>query len=273
MKKVAILTISLVLFVLSGSMAQRSKKLFPTSGKTTQNKAGDTFLNKQWYLGLRGGINLTRAVPETRYSTLSPINFDEGTTDKDYEDFNKLAVQIGLDFTFAFNSYAISLQPTYLRERFTYGNQFSWQGTDGSLEMDLSQDTELEYLELPLSFKYQFLDGPLQPFVQIGAYYAFLVNANKSVNFGGVDSASGGSNEFDREEFSVGASDLFLTSSAGLIGGAGVHYTPGNVRLTFDILYRHGLHNVTDRKNRYSDNRLIGVGDVIDDLSLRNVSL
>ena len=64
-----------------------------------------------------------------------------------------------------------------------------------------------------------------------------------------------------------------LTSSAGVLGGAGVHYDPDNIRLTFDILYRYGLHNVVNRKNRFSENRLVGVGDVLDDLSLRNISI
>ena len=251
----------------------RSKKLFPQSRKTGQAKIGDTFLNQQWYLGLRWGINLTQAVPENRFSTISPVNFDGAETEKDYQDYNKLGVHIGLDFTYTWSSFAISLQPTYIRERFTYTNQFAWQDTAGSLELDLRQDNELEYIELPLSFKYQFLEGPLKPFVQAGGYYGFLINANKSVKFTGTDQASGGESNFERENFSVGATDLFLTSQAGVFGGIGFHYDPGNIRLTFDLIYRYGLHNITDKANRYSENRLVGVGDVLDDLSLRNFSL
>ena len=252
------------------------KKLYPTAKKTGPAKQRDTFLDKQWYLGLRGGINLTQAVPDRRFSTISPINFDETQTEKSYQDFNKLGVQIGLDFTYTFSGWAFSLQPTYIRERFTYTNEFAWQDTsspDNTLMLDLSQDNELEYLELPFLVKYEFIDGPLKPFVTLGAYYGALVNANKSVSFSGSDTASGGASDFERDDFSVGASDLFLTSQGGLLGGAGVHYDPGNIRVTIDILYRYGLHNIADRQNRYSDNRLVGVGDVLDDLSLRNISL
>ncbi len=135
------------------------KKLYPAAKKTGPAKKRDTFLDKQWYLGLRGGINMTQAAPENRYSTISPINFQEDQTKKEYKDFSKVGVQIGLDFTYTFNVMAISLQPTYIRERFTYTNQLAWQDASdpgNSLEIDLSQDTELEYLEFPLLFKCKF---------------------------------------------------------------------------------------------------------------------
>lgn len=269
--------IIILLFVsLAANSQDRSKKLYPKAKKTGQAKVGDAFLKQQWYLGLRWGVNLTRAVPENRFSTISPLNFEATETEKDYQDYNKLGVQIGLDFTYAFSNWAISMQPTYIRERFSYSNQFAWQdggSTGASLNLDLDQDNQLEYFELPISVKYQFLEGPFKPFVQAGGYYGFLVNANKSAKFSGTDTASGGENSFEREDFSVGARDLFLTSHAGVFGGIGFHYDPGNIRLTFDIIYRYGLHNITDKANRYSENRLVGVGDVLDDLSLRNISV
>ena len=40
-----------------------------------------------------------------------------------------------------------------------------------------------------------------------------------------------------------------------------------------DINYRYGLNNITDRANRFSDNRLAGAGDALDDLSIDNLSM
>lgn len=88
-----------------------------------------------------------------------------------------------------------------------------------------------------------------------------------------MDYASGGTNQFAYEPIIVGAKDLFAKNNWGMIGGAGVNYNLGNVRLNFDVMYRYGMTNITSTKNRNSNDRLAGVGDAMDDMTLNNISV
>ena len=67
----------LILVLLLVSLAANSQD----RRKTGPAKVGNTFLKQQWYLGLRWGVNLTKAVPENRFSTISPLNFDAAETE------------------------------------------------------------------------------------------------------------------------------------------------------------------------------------------------
>jgi outer membrane protein W len=110
--------------------------------------------------------------------------------------------------------------------------------------------------------------------VQIGVYTAMLINASKDVSVKGIDNAAGGVNEFTNESIIIGAKDLFAKNHWGLMGGAGVNYNLGNnVRLNVDIMYRYGMSNIVSTKNRYDSDRLSGVGDVLDDLTLDNLAI
>jgi hypothetical protein len=87
-----------------------------------------------------------------------------------------------------------------------------------------------------------------------------------------VDVAAGGANAFKDEPIMVGAKDLFAKNHWGLVAGAGAYYNLGNVRVNLDIQYKYGMSNITSVKNRYSNDRLSGVGDAMDDLTLDNLS-
>src|SRR5690606_6373109 len=106
-----------------------------------------------------------------------------------------------------------------------------------------------------------------------GAFSAILVNANKSVTITGTDYASGGTNEFESEPIIVGAKDLFAKNHWGLMGGAGLNYHQGNVRINLDIVYLHGMSNISSTENRYGNDRLSGVGDALDDMTLDNLAI
>lgn len=233
------------------------------------------FAQTQWWIGFRMGGNLTQASPQDRFSVFSStISTDPTIFDKSYEDFNKLGAQAGAEFTFYHQGFSISLQPNYRRQRFTYNNDYLW--TDplnemNTLMLDYSQDHQLDFIEFPLFIKYDLTRTKLRPYVQVGFYYAILINANKDVSIRGLDMASGGVDEFTVEEFSLGVDNLFIRSSIGLIGGVGVSYPVGNIRLAFDVNYRHGLNNIADVQNRFTENRLVGIGDVLDNIQLRNI--
>ena len=239
-----------------------------------QKPSSDPFLNTQWWLGFRAGTNFTRAVPVERYSSFSPVNYESVKNEKQYDGFTTPGIQAGLEFTFYTRGYSISLQPVFTRQFFSYSTSYRWddpQNPANSLELNFDIDNDLEYLDLPLFFKYDFMKTKARPFVQIGGYYSILLSAGKTINTSGIDTASGAESTFEGEELKVGAGDLFITSSVGLLAGVGVAVSQGNIRLVFDVNYRYGLNNITNTKNRYDDDRLTSIGDVMDDLNLRSI--
>ncbi|MFN6944589.1 MAG: outer membrane beta-barrel protein [Cytophagaceae bacterium] len=238
-----------------------------------KNATGKTFLDKQFWIGIRGGMNLTAANPTERHSVFSSMNGNNEQYNKEYKQFHQPGALIGLDFTFNYKAFSISFQPNYRRQRFMYTNSYTWSDPeeDQFLELQYKQEHQLDYLELPLFVKYDILQNAIRPFVQAGFYYATLNTANKSVYISGTDNASGGT-PFENQPIIIGAGDLFINSSLGFAGGVGVSWDLGNVRLVFDATYRHGTNNITNRANRFTNNQLAGSGDALDDMKLRNIT-
>lgn len=251
-------------------LAQKKKPVpFNSMNRNTQSK----FLDKQWWLGFKAGVNLSNPVPLARYAVVTPTNYSSTATDKQYDHFNKAGMQATLEVTFAFKGIAVSVQPTYRSSLFTYANDMNWvnsENPDEHLTLHFDQEQQIDYADLPLLAKYEILGFKLRPYVQVGIFYSILVNATKSVTVSGTDYASGGTNNFVSEPLIVGAKDLF-TNSWGLLGGAGVNYNLGNVRLVLDVSYRHGMSNIADIDNRYSNDRLSGIGEAQDDLKMHNL--
>jgi hypothetical protein len=240
---------------------------------TSQGKR-NAFLDKQWWLGFRGGVNLTSAVSQKSYAVLSPANYPQSNTRKQYDNMSTVGSQAVVEFTFAYKSFSFSLQPTYRKSGFRYSTQAVWYANaQPMLELAYQQEQKLDFVELPLLIKYEVLDAKVRPYVQAGAYYCWLVNANKSLVVSGVDYASGGVNQFSDPPILVGATDLFARRQWGLMGGVGVNYNLGNVRLTLDVTYRHGMSLANSTENRYSDNRLTGAGDIMDDIKLNTTTI
>src|SRR5690606_26210765 len=172
--------------------------------------------------------------------------------------------------------FSFSLQPNFRRLRFEYQNEYIWfnpEIADQELSLNYTQEVSLDYIDLPFYLKYDILrSAKIRPFVEVGAYYGMLASAEKTVNISGQDKASGGLNEFEGESLSVGADELFIKSSAGLLGGVGINYDLWKIRVVFDIAYRHGLHNISDVNTRYANNSLSALGDTMDDITVNNIS-
>ncbi len=281
-RSISIYSIILCLGLVSWSqVAEAQKRGFknrPNQRRSQQkSKNNDPFLRTQWWLGFKGGINLTQAVPGDRYTTFSPtVEVESATYDKSYEDFNKVGGQAGLDITFFHRGFSVSLQPNFRRQRFVYTTDYSWFDTNNTqnvLNLNYVQDHRLDYIEIPLLFKYDFLQTNIRPFVQLGGYWATLIDANKALTITGEDFASGGLSPFEGEEIIIGAKDLFINTSLGILGGVGANWDVGNIRLSMDVTYRFGLNNIVNAQNRFTENRLAGVGDAMDDVKLRNLSV
>lgn len=249
--------------------------------KQKKLKEDEKFLEKQWWLGFKAGVNLSKASVDKSYSVISPTNYEAETIGKKYKEFNLIGSQATLEVSFYFKRFLISFQPTYQYSRFEYSNAFVWSAVNpetaaetNRVELNYNQEQKLDHAILPLIIKYDIYGNRLRPYVQVGAYTAILLNATKVLTTSGIDNASGGQNEFEDEPINVGAKDLFAKSSWGLLGGVGLNYNLGNnVRLNLDILYKYGMSNIVSTENRYGSDRLSGVGDAMDDLTLDNVSI
>lgn len=261
--------ILLCLLFLSAASAQTKTKRKKPAAFNKQNKENDQFLQKQWWIGLKGGTNLSKANVDKTYSVFSP------STGKKYESFKQPGSQATLEVTFYFRGFSMSFQPTYQHSRFAYSNQYEWRDDEvatDQLLLNYEHEQKIDYVYFPILVKYEIAGNKLRPYVQIGGYAAVLINANKSLTISGVDYASGGVNEFESQPIIVGAEDLFAKKHWGLIGGAGAYYNLGNVRLNLDIQYKFGMSNISSSRNRYDNGQLTGVGDVMDDLTMDNMS-
>jgi len=266
----------LAFLILCNTLYAQSLRKPPAGFKNKAKQQQSSFLDKQWWIGLKVGPNLTKATPETRYSVLTPTNYELPLTDKKYDGFKKLGSQATLEITFDYKGIGFSFQPTYRLSRYTYTNEFMWDNPENAVEvlqLKYNHELKVDYADFPFIIKYDITGNTLRPYIQAGVFYSLLVNASKIVEISGTDYASGGTNELQSEPIIVGAKDLLHKSYWGLMAGAGLHYSLGNVRLVFDASYRIGMSNVTDTKNRFTNDRLSGIGDALDDMKTDNIVL
>lgn len=270
MKQTLTLLLCLTVFTLCHAQKQKRPASYNSQNKAT---AKNKFLDKQFWLGFKAGINLTEADPIKRYTVVTPTNYSAGKTDKTYDNFSKIGSQASLEVTFTYKGFSFSTQPTYRHSIFTYSNQFEWLSTENAndrLVLEYKQEQRTDYADLPFIVRYEIIGDKLRPYVQVGVYYSLLLNATKTVEITGTDYASGGTNQFSNEAVIVGAKDLF-DNYWGLMGGVGVYYNLGNVRLVLDASYHKGMSNIANVKNRFSNDRLAGIGDAQDDLNINNI--
>ncbi|MEJ7645376.1 MAG: outer membrane beta-barrel protein [Chryseolinea sp.] len=275
MKRFTVLLLCLTV-VISGSAQEKKRK--PTAyNKAKQSQENDKFLEKQWWLGFKAGANLSKVTVDKTYSVVSPTNYEASTIGKKYDNFNLIGSQATIEVSFYFKRFLISFQPTYQHCRFAYTNSFEWISESDEqyrVELKYAQEQKLDHAIFPLLIKYDIYGNRLRPYIQAGIYSAMLINASKSVEVSGIDNAAGGENEFHTQRIDVGADDLFAKYHWGLMGGAGVNYNLGNhVRLNLDIMYKYGMSNISSTDNRYGNDRLSGVGDAMDDLTMDNISV
>jgi len=265
-----LLPLIIVLVVSFSGQAQSKRKPGSLASKPSQQ---NKFLEKQWWLGFKAGINLAKASPINRYTVMTPTNYALALTDKSYDSFGKLGSQATLEATFYYKGFSFSVQPTYRHSRFTYSNQYQWDNPENTAErltLQYDQEQKIDYADFPLIVKYDILRNKLRPYVQAGIFYSMLINANKSVQVTGTDYASGGINQFSYDPVIVGAEDLF-ENYWGIMAGLGLDYNLGNVRVVLDASYWKGMSNITNVDNRYGNDRLVGIGDAQDDLDLNNI--
>jgi outer membrane protein W len=232
------------------------------------------FLSTQWYLGFFAGGNLAKGIPVTTYSGYAPLNYDPGSIEKTYSGFTKVGPQAGLVFMFYTKGFTIAAKPGVHTYRIEHSTSASWiesVNTTNALNIDYTHTTKFNYVEFPLTVQYDLLQEKIRPYIGVGGYYGLLINASRTVQRSGTDSASGSSGTFTDQPKSIGINDLYIKSSVGVSAFVGASYDPGNIRITLDIGYKFGLNNITNTENRYVNNELTAIGEAMDDLNLQNL--
>ncbi len=262
----------LICFVLTKAVAQEKKLAFnAVKSKVRTNQ----FLDQQWWLGFKAGTTLAEASPRKRYSILTPTNYSSDANDKKYGNFKQTGIQTTVEITYYYKGFYFSVQPSYTSSIFDYSNGYSWKDAQNSsvvLTQNYEQEQKVETADFPFIIKHDIGGNKLRPFGQLGVYYSLILNATKNVIVTNTDQAAGGVNQVSGEPLILGVKDLF-NNHWGVMGGVGLNYQPGNVRLTLEANYRQTLSNITNSQNRFSNDRLAGIGEAQDDLNLRNISI
>ncbi|MCE2995156.1 MAG: hypothetical protein ACK5RG_00425 [Cyclobacteriaceae bacterium] len=252
-----------------GQGKKRAANFNATKGKANANQ----FIEQQWWLGFKSGINWAQADPLKRYTILIPTNYSSSLVEKKYDVFQEIGIQTTVEISYYYKGFYFSTQPGYISSTFTYSNQLQWINpiiSNEKLTQTYRQSQKVEYAEFPFIIKYDITGSKLRPYVQVGIYYSVLLNAVKTVNVSSLDEAAGGTNTITSEPLIVGVKDLF-SNYAGWMGGVGASYQLGNVRIVLDASYRQSLSNIVNPQNRFANDRLSGIGDAQDDLNLKNV--
>lgn len=268
------LPVLVLLFATTPLFGQRAQKR--PSGFNQARNQSYVFLEKQWWLGFRAGVNVSDAIVKTRHQVIVPTNYEATSIAKSYRRYADPGFQATLEAAFNFRTLSVSIQPTFRTSRVVYTNTYRWADSDNTsnhLELDYEQTTRLAYVDWPLLVRYEFAVGSVRPYLQTGIYSSLRVDGSNTILVSGVDNASGGDNAFKQEPLEVRASRLYAQHHWGLIVGGGLFYNLGNVRLNLEVLYKKGMSNAASPGNRYRNDRLTGVGDVPDDFHLNSISV
>lgn len=244
-----------------------------TAQRKLDAKGGlESFLDTQWWIGIRFGINSSQPAADNTYSIISPINFEASELEKSYKRFNLIGAQAGLDITYSFKGISIGFQPVFRRIRYSYDHQRTW---DLDTEPDAFQtsyevEQQVDFIDLPLIGKYDIIKtGNIRPYVSAGIQYSLITGANKKIDITHTDNItsiaqSGG-------DINLSVSSQFQNYAAAL-GGIGASFDYGNIRALIDITYQYALTSLVDEEKLFDENQLTSLGDVQDDLNVHGIS-
>lgn len=245
--------------------------------------------DNQWWVGLKAGVNRTQLQIGDRYSVLS---FDDGALlEKDYNLKKKSGYQVGgivaWDFYYNFN---ITAQPYFANHKYSYSNKANWESPENNLEILDFHLQSINFLNIPLLLRYEFrlpkknggssfntvntyrpiltAHSKLTPYIQAGISYTRLLGANKNIQR--VETINGFKSLEEEELLDI--SRLMNKGGLDYLLGGGVQYDiAGSFRIALDAVYKIGSQNLTNQKNRFSDNKLtLKYFDAPDDLKFNS---
>ncbi len=223
-------------------------------------------------IGIKGGANFHVPNQINRNSVFEAANTESNLFDKEYEPFynnvNHQFVFVGY-YKLTEKSY-ISFQPGISCNSINYSNTYQWQGESNTFDSEYVFKHNLQFINLPVLYKYEFLNRRLQPYIQLGVYYDFL--ANSTSNITKTETTEFGALEYNKE--SLGANDFYIQSSVGSIGGIGVTYRFKRSKLGIESNFKYGFFNIADTQNRFNNSQITGkYYDTPDDFRIMNASI
>lgn len=240
------------------------------------NNTTPNYEKTQFWLGLKGGMNLSHTAILERFTVLESTTSKDDVYKKEYQNFNQIGSQFQFCFQFAYRSISLMVAPGYKSMGYNYKNKYNWTDADNAsnkFELNYNQIQTLEYAILPITLKYEFLKKSFKPYVQAGIMLAMGIKASKTLQINGTDNASGGTTNFEKPAITSDASMLYNPLWTAAIGGLGLNYDKLNIRLFIEINYMLGLNNITNANTRYTVNQFAGSGDVLDNVKISNIDI
>ena len=196
---------------------------------------GDAVLIPIVGLGLRGGLNINQAEVLRSYSV-----GNQAQPTKDYTFHLSWNAAFLIDLNLFRNAYLTAeLQLT--------GKQF------GVTEKPLPSTTvtyreRLSYLEVPLSFKYEFGNRLFAPYLRVGGIAGRLLSARKTDLLSNVSSEM---TNIDLEATPIDISSQRVPFEWNAFVGAGLGIKTGFDRVFVEVRYRRGLYNMVRTGSRF----------------------
>lgn len=246
---------------------------FVSSAQYNGKKSLEGFLDTQFWLGLKMGVNYTQAYPETKNTGFSPIDYSADSLQKSYDDFSLPGAHMGLEMNFYHKGFSLSFQPVYKRIRYQYSNVLGWRGESSGNRFETRYNVEqrIDVIDLPLMLKYDIIrSGKIRPFVMAGGFHSLIASAQKDVQITQVDYSSGSPVTSSGGATTLGVKDAF-TSFSGVSGGLGVNLDYWNIRTVFEVNYKRSLTAAT--RANVKQNELASFGEVNDEVFLRDLSI
>jgi hypothetical protein len=193
--------------------------------------------------------------------------------------------RLGFLFTYALTkNLALLIQPSYSNYRFGYQDFYGWADNPApnfSLLLDLEKNSiqSISYIEIPAVMRYQFLiDKKFKPYLLLGAFNGLLSNASKTLVIRELPGIriDGAKTDFFGNTASAryDVTNLLTSNYYGFVAGTGISYHYQNFRLSFSATYRHGINNIVNPIQRYTNQDLVfGYHDIFDNTLLNSLNL
>ena len=166
----------------------------------------------------------------------------------------------------------VSIQPSIATHNFKYTGTYAWlnpQNTGEKTTLVYGHVQSLKYAEFPIVVREDITKGEFTPYVQAGAFYSFLQSGVQNVALTEVIGNGFTSNQVPEGTRSGSVTSQYIHTYLGLIVGGGISRKFDWAMVGLDLQYKRGLHNITNKANRYNNQSLLGdTFDVPDDISL-----
>jgi hypothetical protein len=232
------------------------------------------FSNIEFLVGIKGGINFTTPLILNRYSVFENTSDNASTQFKTYGKwFKNIGNQFGILLIARFGeTNYLMLQPALTTHVIKYTGLYEWQNASNpneSSNLTYMHKQSLKYLEIPIIYRKEMGQQTLRPYLQGGAFYGLLQNATQNVDIAETMTIGQTTNEISGGNRSGSSTSQFIRTHIGVMAGAGLAYHFNSVIVCLDGLYKLGLNNITNEKNRYTNQPIVGdTFDVPDDISL-----